>query len=162
MIHRDHRQGYESASAFGQIIHREGPADMAFGDIDGYCEARVQPAPYEPSQYLLRLLEHKQPDQPIGGAQKLVLHHLDECLRNAPADLRLHPDSGVYIIKGQLDVAEESRRNKVDFRGPQTVYRPDGSIALQPKTRTELYDWIRGRPGWKPRNGAGRREWLSP
>jgi hypothetical protein len=70
----------------------------------------------------------------------------------------MHPDSGVYVIRGPLD-AEECGRHKVDFAGPQIVYRLDDSIAFQPKKRTELYDWIRGQSGWKPRNGAGRKEW---
>jgi hypothetical protein len=114
--------------------------------------------------FLLRLIEHKQPDQELGGAQKTVLRHLDACIRhcigNPPPGFKLHPESGVFILKGPLE-AERKGNHKVNFSGQQIVYRVDGSKALEPKTRKELFDWIRGRAGWQPRNGAGRREWRS-
>jgi hypothetical protein len=34
MIHRDHRHGYESSSALGQIIWRDGPAFLSVMDLD--------------------------------------------------------------------------------------------------------------------------------
>jgi hypothetical protein len=156
LIHRDHRQSREASSSLNTLFHREGPFNMAVGDIDSYCEATVD------GLYLLRILEHKQPNQELSGAQKKVLEHLDACIRHAiahpPPGLRLHPDSGVFIVRGPLD-AEIRGRRKVNFTGRQIVYRLDESVALEPQTRIEFYDWVYGRPGWTSRDGAHRREW---
>jgi hypothetical protein len=45
MIHRDNRAGYESSSAIGQIISRDGPRSNHFGggDIDFYWHERRRP-----------------------------------------------------------------------------------------------------------------------
>jgi hypothetical protein len=153
MIHRDHRKSYESASAFGQIMHNQGPRQLTAGDLDLYT------AKWIGRKLLLKLLEHKQPDQQIGAMQAKVLMALDRVLRaaviNRPPGLELHPDSGVFILRGPLEAQTEGRK-KVDFAGPQIVERLDGTIVLKPKTRGELFDWINGGPGWAPRAGAAR------
>lgn len=151
LIHRDHRQHYESASALGQILHREGPGQMAIGDIDLYCLKKAKRT--------LRLLEHKQPDQQLGGQQSGALWMLDRCINFAAKQFGLSSDSGVYIIQGALDVATESNKAKVDFAGQQLVKRLDGTTALSPANRKELYDWLNCGPDWTPRQNRGRKEW---
>lgn len=117
MIHRDHRHGHEAASAFNQILHREGPKNLAAGDIDNYTDKWIGDV------HALRILEHKQPDQALGRAQAQALAALDEAIRCAAArssgwtspslvsrdnkagELKLHNTSGVYVIRGHLQPA---------------------------------------------------------
>ena len=153
LIHRDNRQAWEASSSLNQIIHREGPALMTCGDIDTYVEK------WRGNTTILRLLEHKQPDQKLGRAQARVLEDIDRMIRHAIAhpsnDLQLSPDSGVFIIRGKIS-GEDHGKRKVDFAGPQVVDRLDGERVLTPKNRKELFDWINGGPDWTPRNNRGR------
>jgi hypothetical protein len=151
MIHRDHRQHYESASALGQILHREGPNEMTIGDIDLYCLKKATRT--------LRLFEHKQPDQGLGIQQSSVLWLLDRAIKSAAQQYGLGSESGVYIIQGALDVATESNKSKVDFAGQQLVKRLDGTTALTPANRKEFYDWLNCGPNWTSRANRGRKEW---
>jgi hypothetical protein len=153
MIHRDNRRSYEASSALNQIIHREGPAELTVGDIDTYAEKWIG------DTAILRLLEHKQPDQPLGRAQARVLKDFDLVIRAAvtrPTDgVRLDERSGVYLVRGLLR-AEDSGRRKVNFSGPQVVERLDGTPVLQPTSRVELWDWLNGGQGWTSRDNRGR------
>jgi len=154
MIHRDHRRGYEASSALNQLLHREGPDHAAVGDIDTYFENN------EHGEYRLIMLEHKQPDQALGGAQAKVLRHLDSCIRHAVEHpplrgLRLKEISGVYILRGPLEAASNGR-HKVDFVGPHVVESLDGRPIAKFQRRKDFYDWLNGSPHWRPRNNRGR------
>lgn len=113
LIHRDHRQSWESASALGQIIHRM-KRTFTFGDIDGYTLKRTH--------RLLRFIEHKQPDQALKFAQGEALAVLDRVIAHyvacQPGDL--NPQSGVYVMRGPIDAATTGRR-ETRLAGPQVV-----------------------------------------
>jgi hypothetical protein len=151
MIHRDQRQGHESASALGQIIHREGPNEMTCGDVDLYI------AKWRGPVLALKLLEHKRPKQPIGDMQFKTLTAIDALIQHAKTtpitEFPLDQTSGVYIVRGDFtSTADQS----VDYLGPVIVTKLDETISSQPKSRTEFYDWLHGGPGWTPRRGRGR------
>jgi hypothetical protein len=152
MIHRDHRQADESSSALGQIIHQEAPREMTVGDLDLYVMK------YRGNIANFKGLEHKNPNQAVGRMQAGVLQILDGLIQHAivnpPDNIRLDPDSGIFIVRGALSEGEISKR--VDFSGPQIVKRLDGSTALAPKSRKEFYDWLNGGPDWTPRGGRSR------
>jgi hypothetical protein len=71
-IHRDHRRGYESASALGQIVWREGPKKMSAADIDLATLKLLSNG-----QRLLRLNEQKQPDHSLGWSQGQICGNPD-------------------------------------------------------------------------------------
>jgi len=159
MIHRDHRKSYESASALGQIIHRQGPKQVTVGDLDLYC-AKWFMSKNDPCIHgVLRLLEHKQSGQAIGALQKSVLTALHEifdiAINNPSAKLQLDPRSGVYIIRGPIGAATSARR-EVDFENKQLISNIDGTINFAPRTRNEFYEWLNCGPGWEPRHNQGR------
>lgn len=135
---------YEAASALNQIIHREGPAELAVGDVDTYVEKWLG------DTTALRLLEHKQPSQALGRAQEKVLAHLNQAIRHAvecpDSGLNLHAESGVYVVRGDLEPEAEGRR-KVDFASRQIVTRLDGEYVFEPNRRVELWDWLNCGPG---------------
>lgn len=146
LIHRDNRRFYESSSALGQIIHakppRGAPRDFGAGDVDLFvhrCRNGVT---------LAKWIEHKQPGHKFEDSQQQSLRDFDRILRHAiespPPGLSLHGDSGVYVVRGPLVVAERNWRRPVDFGGPQTLLNPDGSELLTFKTRQQFYDWLRG------------------
>lgn len=159
LIHRDHRKSYESASALGQILHRQGPAEITVGDVDLLC-AKWRGSPRDRCRCgTLRVIEHKQPDQSMGALQRRALEALDEAIQiaiNHPSEtLRLTPESGVHIVRGHLDPAI-SRRREVEFHGAQTITKLDGAVVFAPKTRIQFYDWLNCGPGWTSRGGRAR------
>ena len=152
MIHRDHQRQYEASSALGQIIHREGPAHFTYGDIDGYAAKWLR------AGTLLKILEHKQPDQQLGKAQSKVLGDIDKIVRFAlgkpECGVVLLDGSGVFIIRGELE--PEGPQHKCDFATKQIVQTVDGSTVFEPNTRKELYDWLNGGADWTPRLSRAR------
>jgi hypothetical protein len=147
MIHRDNRRSYESASAFGQIVHRKedkggAPRDFGGGDVDWFVHRARQ-------QTLLRWIEHKQPDHKFEPSQRNSLKDFDRVIRHAvnapPPGMSIHPDSGVYVLRGPLVVAEKNWRRPVDFGGKQKLMAADGEEELFEFTnREQLYKWMRG------------------
>ncbi len=146
MIHRDNRKATESASAFGQIIFREGPKEITFGDVDGYVYKR------RPDGTLFRLIERFQAKAKMKPMQSVALNILDVAIRWAAEDGRLLDGSGVYVIRGDIG-AKEDDECQVDFIGPQYVEDLNGRRMLEPKIRAELWDWINGGPEWTRRDG---------
>jgi hypothetical protein len=153
MIHRDHRHGYESASALGQIVHREGPYEIQYGDIDGYA------VKWMGDQTLFRLLEHKQKGQALGTGQGRVFTELAQALDHAvgcpESPVKWVPGSGFYIITGPLE-PETAGHRKVDFAGKQVLKNLANGDVFNPTTRIDLWNWVNGGPGWRPRKGVGR------
>lgn len=149
MIHRDHRRSYESASGFGQIVSREGPVQLTVGDVDLYVRKWLR------SKTLLRLVEHKQPDQALKDQQARALVDLDALIRHATtcpeAPLKMDRRSGVFVLRGEIEPAT-TRYQETTFAGPQTLYKPDESaIATLPDAET-VFAWMEGRHGG-PRRG---------
>ena len=115
LIHRDNRKGWESASAFGQVVWLRGPVKLTTGDIDQYAAVfRHDGAD------LLRIIEHKTPRQTLSRVQWKVLRTLALALDALPLDDR----SGVYVVRGEVG----SRGDSIGFRGPQEVEK--FSVAL--------------------------------
>jgi hypothetical protein len=137
LIHRDHRHFYESASALGQIIHRM-KRTFTYGDMDGVT--------YKRSLRLLRFLEHKQPDQSAKYAQNEVHDLLDEIIAHyvdcVTARFRLHPYSGMYVMRGPIEAATTGRR-AAQLAGPQELINNRlgcRSIADE----MALFEWLDG------------------
>ena len=133
LIHRDHRHGNESSSALGQIVHRM-KRTFTYGDIDGYTLKR--------SRRMLRFVEHKQPDQPAKSAQSEVLAVLDTVIGDYvdrhPGNL--HPESGVYIMRGAIEPATAGRR-ETRLAGPQRITNNRvGEIIVN--NELELFRWL--------------------
>lgn len=157
LIHRDNRKFYESASAFGQIIGRRpdlggAPRDFGCGDVDLFVHRSRQ------GMVLLRWVEHKQPGHKYEASQQQSLSDFDLVLKNAiahpPSGLILHPDSGVFIVRGPLLVPDElNPHRKVDFGGSQQLCTPAGDQIREFTSRVDLYRWLRGLdpppPAWK-------------
>ncbi len=144
MIHRDNRKATESASAFGQIMFREGPKEITFGDVDGYVYKR------RPDGTLFRLIERFQADARMKPMQSVALSVLDRSIRHAARAGALLDGSGAYVIRGEIGADCEGH---VDFIGPQYIDDLNGRRLLEPKTRMELWDWINGGPEWTRRDG---------
>jgi hypothetical protein len=152
MIHRDHRRGYESASAFGQyVLHL--PHTFTCGDVDLYLATWIG------AETLLRLVEHKQPGMALKPGQRRVLELFDYCLAHAAtcpnSERRLHPLSGAYVLRG-LAAGERSGKQRVKLSGPQSVARvtaPANEVASL-TTRRELYAWVDGRELFDSRRTA--------
>lgn len=104
MIHRDHRKGYESASALGQIVSRDGPRTFTCGDVDLYVLKLLGRRP------LLRLIEHKQPGAPIKPMQKRTLQVLVVMFESAIEAGALDPRSGIYLMRGQVEAEPDGKR----------------------------------------------------
>jgi len=136
MIHRDHRKRYEASSALNQIFSREGPVELTVGDIDTYV------AKWFDDLCLLRIIEHKLPNQPIKPMQAKVLLLLSELIHHAVAhDLfGLAPGSGVFIMRGNVAAETEGRR-KVDFEGRQTVMDISGHPVLEADRHDSIWNW---------------------
>ena len=140
MIHRDHRKHYESASGLGQIISREAPRTLTTGDVDQYVRKWLG------DMTLLRLIEHKQPDQELKAQQQRALTDLDRIVRHATGDPNLHldPRSGVYIMRGEIGAATSARR-EAQFEGKQVLYDVRGNVIFEPRDRRQLWDWLDGK-----------------
>jgi len=121
LIHRDHRKGYESASALGQIIWREGPARLTVCDMDILARKGLRDG-----STLFRGLEQKNPDHTLKDPQEQNLSLLDAMIRHCvecPAYAgKLDPRSGIYVIRGEVAGATEGTRKTV-FHGPQEIIR---------------------------------------
>lgn len=121
MIHRDHRKAYESASALGQIVWREGPAALTVSDVDlvGYKRLSAGGS-------LLRIVEQKQPNHQLNGPQRSLLQLLDETIRHyvtcGTSRYRLDPRSGVYLVWGEI-AGEMEGNHRTAFQGPQLIER---------------------------------------
>lgn len=153
LIHRDHRGFYESASAFGQIMHRAGPLNLTLGDIDAYVMKRLS------GRVLLRLVEHKQPSQRLNQNQQAVLRMLEELFQHhmsqPPEDpmMRLDPRSGVYIMRGHIEGTQDGRRH-TQFQGAQHVHRIDTAQREKLSGHEAVCEWLEGFPGGPRRNGT--------
>lgn len=134
LIHRDHRRAWESASAFGQIVWRCGPRLLTTGDIDHYACVFNNGGPS-----LLRIIEHKQPDQPLKDMQARVLELLGRVIEHAIACEKfalLDPRSGVFLLRGDI-TAEQTGRRRTFFAGRTSVERVEGGRFV---TKGELRD----------------------
>jgi hypothetical protein len=151
LIHRDHRKGYESASALGQIIWREGPAAISAMDLDLVARKGLR----DGSQ-LLRFLEQKQPGHTFKRPQEQTLRLLDAITVHASlcpdaADLRVAARSGAYVIRGEIAAATDSARQHTTFLGPQEIeklFTSERYVITQPEA---LFQWL------DPENLARRR-----
>jgi hypothetical protein len=123
LIHRDHRHGYESASALGQIIWREGPSQLSVTDADVISRKGLPDG-----RQLMRVIEQKQPRHTFDGTpQERTFKLLDAVLMHCglcpdAAELHLDPRSGVFVVKGEISAAAEGRR-RTQFGGPQKITR---------------------------------------
>lgn len=120
LIHRDHRHGYESSSALGQIVSREGPLKLSAADID-----LVTLKGLRDGRRLIRVLEQKQPTHGFKPGQQEILQILDGALTHCKtcptADLlKLDARSGVFIIHGNIAAADSPRKETV-LHGEQTI-----------------------------------------
>ena len=149
MIHRDHRHGKESSSTVGQISVREGPRTYSLADLDGVIRkwlGRID------GRTLLRIFEHKQPGAKFNDPQKEIMRDLADIINHAvscPASpIRLHPESGLFIIYGLVGANENGRR-ETRLEGPQRIYRVErhGTDFVQRATaitrsHPELFHWF--------------------
>lgn len=122
MIHRDHRKFYESASALGQIIWREGPDRLSVTDLDVVSRKGLPNG-----LQLLRGIEQKQPGHKFEDAQEQTLRLLDSVIVHAglcPAAVELHvdPRSGIYVIRGEVAAAADWPRQTM-FCGTQQIVK---------------------------------------
>jgi hypothetical protein len=141
MIHRDNRRHYESASGLGQIISRDGPRTFTVGDIDLYLWKDLL------GRELIRLLEHKQPGQPLKAMQQKVLRRLEALIAHAidceRSPIRLDQTSGVYVLRG-LILAQPDGRRKTEL-GAQRVWNPRSGWFDLPSQRA-VFRWLDGQP----------------
>jgi hypothetical protein len=141
MIHRDNRRFYESASGFGQIVNRDGPRTFTVGDIDLYVRK------WFGSTTLLRLIEHKQPGQPIKDQQARTLTDLDHLfglgIEHPSTRLRLDPRSGIYVMRGEI-FAEASGRRATRL-GPQRVWSIRERRWFELDSQAAVFDWLNGK-----------------
>ena len=137
MIHRDHRKGYESASAFGQVVSRDGPRTFTVGDIDLYVLKLLGRRP------LLRLVEHKQPGAPIKPMQKKTLSILNVVFAAAIEAGALHPQSGIYLMRGEVYASPNGRRET--RLGRQRVWDAQRQVWFMLESQEEVFTWMDGR-----------------
>ena len=154
LIHRDHRRGYESASALGQIVWREGPKNISAVDLD-LATLKV----LRGKDRLLRLIEQKQPGHGMKWGQEQILRILDRALDHcklcpAASELQIHQRSGVYIIRGHVAAAAESVRKQTSFDGPQTIERMSDKQTMPVESHEEFFQFL------DPEDTARRREKL--
>jgi hypothetical protein len=150
LIHRDHRKPWESASAFGQIVWRAGPSHLTTGDIDHYA------AVFGLNRHdLLRLIEHKQPDQPLKPMQEKTLLLLGAIIGHAidcPDFVQpLDPRSGVFVVRGPIK-AEPDGLRRTYFAGEQQVSKATAEGFVEVGTLADgeqIFRWLEGtrRPG---------------
>jgi hypothetical protein len=134
MIHRDNRRSYESASCLGQIVTHL-PHTFTYGDVDGYVHKKLGQS--------LRLVEHKQPHQSLKGPQMDALELLDACIAIAAPELGLHPESGLWVMRGELRGSTEGHQ-RCEFVGSQIVTSERiGKVELADESA--LYEWLDGR-----------------
>ena len=130
LIHRDHRKRWESASAFGQIVWRDGPRNLTTGDIDHYAVVFDLAG-----KTLLRLIEHKQPEQTLKARQRQVLIVLgsliEHCIECPASSVALDERSGLFLLRGRVR-AEANGTRRTFFDGPTAVEKV-GSGTLQRK-----------------------------
>jgi hypothetical protein len=149
MIHRDHRHGDESSSTIGQITHREGPRTFSLADLDGVIRLWLGASD---GRTLLRLFEHKQPDAKLKEPQLHILRDLADVLNHAIvcalSPIRLHPESGLFMIYGRVGAAENGRR-PTRLEGPQRIYRVarDGTrfrqrLVAVTESHAEFFRWL--------------------
>jgi hypothetical protein len=155
LIHRDHRKGYESASALGQIVGREGPVNLSVADID-LATRKLLPD----GRVLLWLLEQKQPEHKLGSSQGRILYLLDDCVDHCTtcpgaADLRLHPSSGLLFVRGHI-AGSMKGRHETRFDGPQTIVHVRSGKTVIATVHEEFFRVLdpvdrsrRQRMGWK-------------
>jgi hypothetical protein len=146
MIHRDRRRGYESASSFGQIIHREGPAETSCGDVDLYLDTRFG------NSSLFRVIERFQQSSPMKPRQYHALSILDQSLRHAArcplfGGTPLLAGSGVSIVRGEIRGSTQGHK-AVEFGGPQVITNIKGDVIFEPSCRDELWSWLIGNDRW--------------
>jgi hypothetical protein len=120
LIHRDHRKWYESASALGQIVWREGPLNVTVTDLD-----LVSRKGLANGFQLVRLVEQKQPDHTLRAQQARLLYLLDDCLAHCArcptaADMKIDERSGLLLVRGHITASPEGR-HKTIFDGAQIV-----------------------------------------
>lgn len=151
LIHRDNRHGHESSCAINTIVQRQGPPLITLIDIDSCVLKTIG------RRHVLRVIEHKQPQQWMKPGQQLILTLLDCCLRYCAEHglWGLAEGSGSYVMRGQM-IASDGPFREVDFDphgGPQTIHTPQGDLVRQFRQRAEFYDWLCcGIPG----EGRGR------
>jgi len=141
MIHRDHRQSYESASALGQIVGREGPVNISVTDIDLVARKGLQNG-----AQLLRIIEQKQPKHQLRRPQRETLKLLDACIGHcvhceAAKDLVLDKRSGLYLMVGHID-GETSGRRTTRFNGPQIVTKFSDGRDKRLETHEEFFELL--------------------
>jgi hypothetical protein len=169
LIHRDHRKGWESSSALGQIIWRVGPVEVTTGDVDMAVECRLRDG-----RVRMLLLEKMLPTSNLDKKpQRLLQRHLALILEHAvhcdafsrESGLRLDEDSGFYLIVGALEGKPTGRR-EVFFVGPQSVrHLLHDERAFEVADMRSLNDWLHGGPGWtwrRPPTGVKVTDWPRP
>ena len=142
MIHRDHRRGYESASALGQIVWREGPKNISAVDLD-LATLKV----LRGKERLLRLIEQKQPGHSMKWGQEEILRILDRALDHCKlcpdaSELHIEQRSGVYIIRGHVAAAADSIRKQTSFDGPQVIERINDKKTWKIKSHEQFFKFL--------------------
>lgn len=155
MIHRDHRRGYESASALGQIVGREGPLNLSVTDLDLVTRKGLRDG-----NQLLRLIEQKQPGHSFKGPQETTVRLLDECIHHCTLcpdaqELRLDHRSGLYLVRGLIAGATTGHR-ETRFEGTQRIIRLRTGQHRDITSHEEFFQFLdpedprrRQRMGWK-------------
>jgi hypothetical protein len=120
LIHRDHRKPWESASALGQIVWREGPLNVTVTDVDLASRKGLANG-----NQLVWLIEQKQPGHRLRPAQEKILRLLDGCLAHcarcaSAADMHIDQRSGLLLVRGHI-AASTGPRRETAFDGPQTI-----------------------------------------
>lgn len=103
LIHQDSKKSDESSSALGQHVHDSYPTTFYFMDIDA--------AIYKRATRILRIVEHKNPDQVVRPSQRAVLPMLSLAVQGMVQANLVHPESGVFVLwsEGSFDTASVSR-----------------------------------------------------
>jgi hypothetical protein len=169
LIHRDNRKPWESSSPLGQLLYREGPQWMTGGDIDHFTYLRIKGEKGK-ERVLLRLVEHKQPQQSFQfddeGKERPQYRALQEFSLALEEAVKARPDhfdnrSGVFLLQGPIGSNPEGLR-ETRLGGPQTLskfFRGRLRFAKLLEDKEELFRWLEAlRPGQKP--GKRRNGWL--
>jgi len=137
LIHRDNRKGYESASALGQVVSRDGPRTFTVGDVDLYVLKFLGRRP------LLRLLEHKQPGSRIKPMQKRALQVLVVVFEAAIDIGALDPRSGVFLMRGEVYANPDGRRET--RLGPQRIWDARQREWFDLESQEDVFAWMDAR-----------------